>query len=392
VGKVIVLVLGVGFLVTGAVFATKLEANIDPRWFVPDDGNYIVTSQKISEKYFESSDSYHAFFIKEGDYFAAQSEITTLNDKIPSVPYVHESSVFSWHSAFNAWQNNTVTAATYVSKVHEFLETPDGSIYKDNVLFSNDNSSIIATRILYLSPYLSAQVMIEVMDAARDIAGDVTKLNVIAYDTFFIVLDGLKVMKEELFRNLFISGSVVFVVIALLLAHIPLSALVLVMVAMIDIELLGFAYVAGYSYNAVTVINCLVTVGLAVDYNAHIAHSFYSSSGTRDERAHKALHHIGGAVLCGGITTFLAVLPLSLATNYIFQVFFDMMAFMIAIALFHGLCVLPVLLSLVGPMSGGGADRMDHHHSRRTGQQKVVEPIDVPQASTSGAAADDIAL
>ena len=46
-------------------------------------------------------------------------------------------------------------------------------------------------------------------------------------------------------------------------------------------------------------------------------------AGTRQERAHKSLIEIGGAVWNGGITTFLAVVPMAVAEHYIFTTIFE---------------------------------------------------------------------
>lgn len=61
----------------------------------------------------------------------------------------------------------------------------------------------------------------------------------------------------------------------------------------------GFMWFVGLSFNTVTAINMVLAVGIAVDYSAHIAHSFLVMNGSRKERAKGALHHIGGEVLAG---------------------------------------------------------------------------------------------
>jgi len=70
--------------------------------------------------------------------------------------------------------------------------------------------------------------------------------------------------------------------------------------------------------------------------------------GTRKERAYKALNPLGLAIFNGGFTIFLAVLPLALATSFVFRTFFKMMTMIVLLGLWHGLCALPVLLSFVG--------------------------------------------
>lgn len=94
------------------------------------------------------------------------------------------------------------------------------------------------------------------------------------------------------------------------------------MVAFVDTELIGFLHWAGLSFNSVTSINLLLAIGIAVDYSAFTAFSFMTRTGTRQERAEKALANFGVAVFNGGFTLFLAVLPAAFAISFIFQTFF----------------------------------------------------------------------
>lgn len=66
----------------------------------------------------------------------------------------------------------------------------------------------------------------------------------------------------------------------------------------------------GLTFNSVTCIVLLLAVGISVDYSAHIMRAFLTAVGTRQQRAHKALAEIGGAVWNGAFTTFLAILPM----------------------------------------------------------------------------------
>ncbi|KAF5838334.1 hypothetical protein DUNSADRAFT_3005, partial [Dunaliella salina] len=69
------------------------------------------------------------------------------------------------------------------------------------------------------------------------------------------------------------------------------------------------------------------------------------------ERAHYALKHIGGEVLNGAFTTWLAIIVLAGARHYIFMSFFKLLFALVVLAIWHGVIFLPVCLSLVGPAS-----------------------------------------
>ena len=81
-----------------------------------------------------------------------------------------------------------------------------------------------------------------------------------------------------------------------------------------------------------------------------VSHARYPCPVPQD-RAFQALCDLGGSVLNGGLTTFMALIPLGLSDSYVFKVFFRMFALIIGFGLFHGVLVQPVLLSLIGPSS-----------------------------------------
>ena len=87
-----------------------------------------------------------------------------------------------------------------------------------------------------------------------------------------------------------------------------------------------------------------------MDYSAHIGEAFLQSEQkSRDECVVDALYSVGASVFSGGFSTWLAVVVLAGADTYILQVFFFMFALVTTLGLWHGLVVLPILLSLIGP-------------------------------------------
>lgn len=106
----------------------------------------------------------------------------------------------------------------------------------------------------------------------------------------------------------------------------------------------------GLILDMVTYIALQLSIGLCIDYAAHIGHMFLTiEAGTRNERALKTVTSIGAAVLYGGGSTFLALSVLSIAKTYSYRAFFMVNTLIIIFGLFHGVVLLPVILSIVGP-------------------------------------------
>ena len=77
-------------------------------------------------------------------------------------------------------------------------------------------------------------------------------------------------------QNVLFALLAVFVVILVVTANLTVSLLVLMCVGLVDIFLFGLLAFWGVTLNVITVINIVMALGLAVDYSAHIGHSYLS--------------------------------------------------------------------------------------------------------------------
>ena len=145
----------------------------------------------------------------------------------------------------------------------------------------------------------------------------------------------------------------------LFVANIGATLLVMLCVVLVDADILGLMWLWGLSIDSVAIINLVLAIGLAVDYSCHVAHAFCQMPNMlgpeatpreqRQARADKAVEEMGVAVVHGAVSTFLAVLVLSASKSYIFVIFFKQFFGICLFGALHGLLLLPVLLSLIGP-------------------------------------------
>ncbi|KAJ1491849.1 patched family-domain-containing protein [Baffinella frigidus] len=157
----------------------------------------------------------------------------------------------------------------------------------------------------------------------------------------------------------------------LLIAH-PFTALLVVLnTAMVLADILGLMWLWDISLNSISIVNLVLAIGLAVDYSAHVAHAFMSAEGTRDERMVTALSEMGADVCHGAFSTFLAVLVLGASKSYIFRMFFKQFFGICFFGATHGLMLLPVVLSLVGPPT-----HKDHAHGGLTFEERTAASKD----------------
>ena len=137
-----------------------------------------------------------------------------------------------------------------------------------------------------------------------------------------------------------------------MIANFQVCILVLLSVVFTVTNVCGYAYFMGLTIEICTSIILILSVGLALDYAAHVGVIFACfKTGTRQQKMKSTLENIGPAVLNGGISTFLAFVILAFSKTYVFQTFFKMFGMVVIFGLFNGLIFLPVLLSLIGPNS-----------------------------------------
>ncbi|CAD7704511.1 unnamed protein product [Ostreobium quekettii] len=363
-GQAVVVLLEVALMGAAVYGCTKLTMDLKyQEWFTPK-GTWIYDGYRVEGKIFGGTRDQFDIFTKEAeeDYFYHQKELRRLGEATRNNPYVVSyPPVVDWYDGFMAWLPNSPHNASLVrgrapdapsfnNWVQEFLTTPAGRPYYGFVIMDDANERIISSRIEGYTKATAAHDAVSMVKSLRDMAGRVAgSLDAIAFGYNFVFYDGFAVVVEESVRNLLSAGLAIFLVTVVTLANVTASLAVLFMVALTEVVLLGTMYWAGITFNMVSAVNLILSVGIAVDYATHVAHSFLSVSGQPRERARGALDHIGGEVLAGAVTTWLAIAIMYFGEHYIFRVFFVMFLTTVSAAVWHGLVVLPILLTWIRP-------------------------------------------
>merc|ERR1719502_369493 len=184
------------------------------------------------------------------------------------------------------------------------------------------------------------------VDMRADVAAIIS--DAFPYSFEFLYWEEVGIIDVELVRNLIICGVVIAVMVSMMIPHPRIAVWVAITIFLSVVDLVGFMYWWGVTISGVSTIYILISVGLAVDYSAHIAHVFVESYGTSRQRAVAALERIGPSVFNAIVSTLLAVLVIGFPQSYVFQVFFKALFLTVLIGGAHGMLFLPMVLSLFG--------------------------------------------
>ncbi|XP_037683316.1 protein patched homolog 2 isoform X2 [Choloepus didactylus] len=141
-----------------------------------------------------------------------------------------------------------------------------------------------------------------------------------------------------------------FLVCALLLLNPWTAGFIVLVLAMMTVELFGIMGFLGIKLSAIPVVILVASVGIGVEFTVHVALGFLTVQGSRNLRAARALEHTFAPVTDGAISTLLGLLMLAGSNfDFIVRYFFVVLTVLTLLGLLHGLVLLPVLLSILGP-------------------------------------------
>ncbi|KAE8057400.1 hypothetical protein FH972_014096 [Carpinus fangiana] len=208
----------------------------------------------------------------------------------------------------------------------------------------------------YHTPLNKQTDYVNSMRAAREFSSKVSdslKIEIFPYSVFYMFFEQYLDIWRTALINLAIAIGAVFVVCLIITCSFWNSAIIFMVLAMIVVDLMGVMAILNIQLNAVSVVNLVMSVGIAVEFCVHMTHAFSVSSGDKEQRTKEALGTMGASVFSGiTLTKLVGVIVLCFSRTEVFVVYyFQMYLALVLLGFLHGLVFLPVFLSMFGPPS-----------------------------------------
>lgn len=236
--------------------------------------------------------------------------------------------------------------ASYFSQVNYLLdEEGRATVYESSFMayhkqLSSSYDYITAIKYAY-------EICDSVMAAIKRNTG--LDVEVFAYSVFYPFFEQYLSMWPDTLASLGYSLLGVFVIVLLTSGFDVTSTFAVILTTvLVVVDMMGVMYIWSIPLNAVSCVNLLVSIGIAVEFCSHLTYAYARARCSSDARVAHALRAVGSTLVTGITFTNIPIVVLAFSYTELIEIFFFRMFFsVVCLGFLHGMIFLPVLLSYI---------------------------------------------
>ncbi|XP_069116335.1 patched domain-containing protein 3-like [Argopecten irradians] len=353
-GKTAIVVIFIAYLAATVYGITNFKRGLLLSNLVKED-SYFYTYSKLLEGHFTQEFTI-GFTITSTQVYSdatTQSRIADLLSIAKADTDINPNVAFDWLTDYKSSGSYSDTSETsFIAGLKTFLTTRTD--HANDVVFNSAETSIVGARFYVLTNNLpESEQQGNIMLRMREVAYN-SPLPAVCFSWPFVFFDEYASVFQITLTTVGVAIAAMFVVTIVFMPHPLLVTCVTVTMVMISAGMFGFMYYWDLTLSVITMIDIVMSIGFSVDFSAHICHAYITVDGTtRKERVHNALERAGGPIINAALSSIIGILILAFSSSYIFRSFFKLMFLVMVFGLAHALLLLPLVFSLVGPVTEG---------------------------------------
>ncbi|WWC92719.1 uncharacterized protein L201_007678 [Kwoniella dendrophila CBS 6074] len=246
-------------------------------------------------------------------------------------------------------------------------QAPYSSAVKLGGIGENNETTLVSASHFrtYHTPLKTQNDFIEALNAARRISNDISKktgVKVYPYSLFYVFFDQYTHIQSTSIQVLSLALLSILGITTILLGSLRTGSIITFVCSLVLLNVMGIMGYWGISLNAISLVNLVISLGIAVEFCSHISRAFMGSGNglinldkdqnkkEKDERVFTALVDVGPSVFSGiTMTKLIGISVLALTKSKLLEIYyFRMWLTLILMGALHGLILLPILLSYFG--------------------------------------------
>jgi len=363
--KAIVLVTAVSFFVLCVYSTSNFNQEFNVSEMLPSDSyanSYLAAADKYGQRGWIVPSAY--FRNVDQSNPDVQQQMEDYVEQLVGIDAITSQPPLFWLRYFKTFLTNDdrLLDLTFNQQMEIFLShSPFKDLFGPHIVRDDETGDIIASRcVLYMdnvnvnsiASQLQALNEQRAVSYAQPVNEGAETFNFFCWEHSMFVWDFYAVTPSELKMTTILGVATVCFIGFAFVPHWSAIFFIFPFISVLYIDLMGFLQLTGNHLNVVSYFSLIMSVGLLVDFLMHVLLRYHESPGeTREDKVKAALRTMGVSILVGGLSTMLGVLPLAFSSSNLMRTVFVGFFAMVTLGLTHGLMVVPVVLSLVGPIA-----------------------------------------